>query len=319
MNAFPKIVALNYWIVYGKLRISRSIAVALFLGSIAATQTYAQTATQIVVDCGTSLGTYKRFWGGLGQASFNEGVLGAPNRLYFNLIKEANSNGRQAFQFFRSTSMLDNNRHKSGEEIGAYVYSEDENGNPQYYWDIVDQVCDVLLASKLKPIINFSFMPAALASDPERLNPWFDSNVSPPRDYDKWRELAFQVVKHLEERYGAEEIESWYFEVWNEPDLATLFWISHPDTANYPPRKSDYREYYKLYDYTVDGAIRANSNIRIGGPAIAGDIDFYINKWMPHLLNEINYATGEVGGRLDFVSRHTYGPTEKIIGKYEIL
>ena len=118
--------------------------------------------------------------------------------------------------------------------------------------------------SNLKPIVELGFMPDALTSDSKKLGDWHAANVAPPKDYLKWRNLVYETVKHLQERYGAEEIESWYFEVWNEPDLGDHFWI--PDPKN--PDRTNQEEYYKLYDYAVDGAVAANPNIRIGGLSI---------------------------------------------------
>ena len=43
--------------------------------------------------------------------------------------------------------------------------------------------------------------------------------INTPKDYNKWRDLIYNTVKHCVERYGAEEVRSWYFILWNEPDL----------------------------------------------------------------------------------------------------
>ena len=268
------------------------------------------------VDAQQSLGKYNQFWGGLGQESFDHGVLAPPNATYFQMLKEANSHGREVFNYFSTKCMFTDSRATNLEEIGGYVYVEDVNGVVSYNWDVVDRHFDAILGYGLTPIVNFSFMPEKLASDPNRKNPWQNSFISPPKDHDKWKNLVYETVKHLKERYGSTEIEKWYFEVWNEPDLDEYFWIPNPDQVTYKDR-SDFLAYFKLYDYTVAGALAAHDRIRIGGPAIAGDIELFIMKWYPHCISETNYATGTTGTRVDFVSRHNYGSPDWIRNRLE--
>ena len=270
-----------------------------------------KTQVTITVDAQQSRGKYKQFWGGLGQESFYDGVLSAQCRNYFNLIKATNSHGREVFNYFSTKCMFTDKITPYYEEIGGYVYIEDQNGNVTYNWEIVDSHFDAILGYGLIPIVNFTFMPEKLASDPSRRVPWSQSNVSPPKDYNKWRNLVYETVKHLKNRYGAAEIEKWFFEVWNEPDLDEFFWIPNPDQSRYPDR-SDNIEFFKLYDYSVDGAIAAHPNIKIGGPSIAGDVELFILHWYPHCKSGTNYATGKVGTRVDFASRHHYGTAEWI-------
>lgn len=272
-------------------------------------QAYSQT-TYLDVDVGNSLGTYKQFWGGLGQTSFNEGVLKEPNISYFKLIQEANSHGREVFNYFCTKAMFTDTPHPGGEEIGGYVYIEADDGSVSYNWEIVDQHFDAILNYGLTPIVSFSFMPRKLASVSDKRNPWNQAFVSPPKSYEKWRNLVYETVNHLKNRYGDDEIKNWYFEVWNEPDLDEFFWIPHPDQSTYP-NKSYNTEYFKLFDFTENAAHSASNVIRVGGPAIAGDIGFFIKPWYPHCISGTNYATGETGTRVDFISRHHYGETYK--------
>ncbi|MBN1155398.1 hypothetical protein JXB12_10820, partial [candidate division KSB1 bacterium] len=268
------------------------------------------------VDAQQSLGKYNQFWGGLGQESFDHGVMAPPNVTYFEMLKEANSHGREVFNYFSCKCMFTDTKAANHEEIGGYVYVEDDNGVVSYNWDVVDRHFDAVLSYGLIPIVNFSFMPMKLASDPNKINPWTNSAVSPPKDHDLWKNMVYETVKHLKQRYGAAEIEKWYFEVWNEPDLDEFFWIPNPDQVAYKDR-ADFLAYFKLYDYTVAGALAAHDRIRIGGPAIAGDIDLFITKWYPHCISGTNYATGTTGSRVDFVSRHNYGTADWIRNRME--
>jgi xylan 1,4-beta-xylosidase len=105
------------------------------------------------------------------------------------------------------------------------AYSEDANGNPVYDWKIVDRIFDTFREQGVKPLVEVGFMPEALSTNPQPYRHTFPQGniftgwAYPPKDYAKWQELVFQFAKHLRERYGAEEVKSWLWEVWNEPDI----------------------------------------------------------------------------------------------------
>ncbi len=264
---------------------------------------------EFYIDFTNELGKLNKFWQGLGHDSFKDGTLKPYNRAYFNLIGEMNK-VRPVFQSAHSKGMLSDKWHiQSKDNSAGHVYKELDNKEPIYNWQIVDEVFDLFLSNNLKPLVSFTYMPSAIASRLKKKNPWSYANVSPPNDYEKWQEIIFNVVDHLKTRYGSDEISQWYFEVWNEPDLPHFFWIDHPNKKRYPYRGNN-KEYFKLYDYSIEGAIAAEKRIKIGGPAIAGDIELFINRWFPHLVSGKNFATGEKGTRIDFLSRHCYGNIE---------
>ncbi len=267
----------------------------------------------IHIDVEQKLGDYKRFYNGIGLDSFNDGILLKHNRAFFHLLKDAYADN-QPNHYVVMKGMFMDPPEKGPWVDGGHVYQLDEKGNPSYNWQIVDQVFDELLSSDYKPIVSFTFMPKALAADPSRRNPWNKSYISPPADYQKWRDLIYKTVLHLKERYGVAEIRNWYFEVWNEPDLFQFFWVKHPEN----PKRGNNLEYFKLYDYAVDGAIAAEPSIKIGGPAMAGDIELFAKDFLKHCYQGTNQATGETGTRIDFISRHHYGYIEEeIIKNYE--
>lgn len=103
------------------------------------------------------------------------------------------------------------------------VYSEKEDGTPIYNWSYVDKLYDFLLEQGVKPFVELSFMPSQLARSKETIF-WWRGNISPPADQTKWDALVREFVRHCLNRYGAKEVESWYFEVWNEPDLSGVCW-----------------------------------------------------------------------------------------------
>jgi len=258
----------------------------------------------LVVDAAQSRGKYKRFWGNIGLESFKSGVLTSASRQLFDYIKAADERvgdgtiDHNAFRYFRAHNLFSNGVPPWGE--GLDIYQVDPDGKTHYNWKLVDEVFDRLLRYKFKPIIEFGFTPDALASIPDRRQQWGKANISPPKDYAKWERLVFETVLHLVQRYGKEEVKSWYFEVWNEPDLGWLFWIESPDKRRKP--YGDIQAYHSLYDHTVTAAKAAFPAIRIGGPASAGgDID----KLLEHIYVDDNHSSNGTS-RIDFISSHAY-------------
>jgi xylan 1,4-beta-xylosidase len=164
------------------------------------------------------------------------------------------------------------------------VYKEDKNGNPQYNYMYVDVLFDYLLSIGMKPFVELGFMPSALASGSQTIF-WWRGNVTPPKDYNKWEALVRNLTQHFTERYGTEEVKTWYFEVWNEPNLSPGFWTGTQE------------EYFKLFRYSVNAVKSVNQAYRVGGPATAGAA------WEPEMINFcINNNLP-----LDFISTHSYG------------
>jgi len=115
------------------------------------------------------------------------------------------------------------------------AYTEDADGHPKYDWTIVDRIFDTYLQRRMKPIVEIGFMPEALSThpDPYRHNwqagtsaPLYTGWTYPPKDYDRWRDLISEWARHSIQRYGRSEVETWYWEVWNEPDIG--YWHGTP-------------------------------------------------------------------------------------------
>lgn len=173
------------------------------------------------------------------------------------------------------------------------VYREDRKGNPVYSFMYLDALFDYLLSIDIKPFIELGFMPSALASGPQTIF-WWRGNVTPPKDYEKWEELIRQLTLHLTERYGEEEVKTWYFEVWNEPNLSPGFWTGSME------------DYFKLYEYSVKAIKSVNPAYRVGGPGTAGAA------WEPEM---IAFCT-EKDLPLDFVSTHSYGVRQGYLDEF---
>lgn len=192
---------------------------------------------------------------------------------------------------------------------GCRIYSEDAAGNPHYDFHHLDEVLDTLLSAGLRPIVEADFMPDDLASGEPSRN-YCGGLVNAPKDYHKWRDLIYHTVQHLEERYGADEVRHWYFEIWNEPDLRTYFIGGGGFLVKSGPEAG--KPLYKMYDYFADGAKATDPHVKVGGPGLAGS-DQLFSAFLKHVTRETNYATGAVGAPVDFVSWHHYSELDGIL------
>jgi xylan 1,4-beta-xylosidase len=190
------------------------------------------------------------------------------------------------------------------------IYTEDAKGNPVYNYHIVDSIFDTYVKRGMKPLAQIGFMPEALSTHPEPYKHDWKPGLPysriitgwayPPKDYNKWRDLVYNWVKHCVSRYGQKEVESWYWEVWNEPDGA--YW------------KGTVQEFYKLYDYAADGVKRALPTAKVGGADATGGATKYQANFIKHCLRDTNYATGRIGSPLDIVLFHAKGSPKVVNG-----
>jgi xylan 1,4-beta-xylosidase len=172
------------------------------------------------------------------------------------------------------------------------VFKIDAQGKEQYNFQYIDALFDYLLSIGIKPFVELGFMPSAMASGTKTIF-WWRGNVTPPRDYDQWGRLIKALTNHWTERYGKAEVASWYFEVWNEPNLRD-FWAGTQD------------EYFKLYAHAARAVKSVDASYRVGGPATAGAA------WIPEM---IAYAQKNKVP-LDFVSTHSYGVNQGFLDEF---
>jgi xylan 1,4-beta-xylosidase len=198
-----------------------------------------------------------------------------------------------------------------------FVYSESSNGKITYNWQYIDELFDRLLEIGVKPFVEFGFMPKDLSSDDSYLQFWWKAHIGPPKDYNKWATLVAEFTKHCIQRYGLTEVRSWYFEIWNEPNLRG-FWLG---------TKS---QYFELYKVSVKAIKAIDSKLRVGGPSTSnfvpddrfdGEVEDK-SKAKTHSVPDLNtlpwrgvwiedflkYCTKE-NLPLDFISCHPY-PTD---------
>lgn len=194
------------------------------------------------------------------------------------------------------------------------AYTEDASGKPVYDWTITDRIFDTFIQRGMKPIAQIGFMPEALSTRPvpyrhhwkpgDNYNDIYTGWAYPPKDYSKWAELVYQWVRHCVDRYGKKEVETWYWELWNEPDIG--YWKGTPE------------EFLKLYDYTADAVKRALPTARIGGPEVTGPNGRsggkMLKQFLDHVTTGTNYATGKTGSPVDVLTFHAKGAPKLVDG-----
>jgi xylan 1,4-beta-xylosidase len=147
----------------------------------------------------------------------------------------------------------------------------------------IDKLYDALLARRIKPFVELGFTPLALKTSDNKIFYW-EGNTSHPEPTG-WVALIDAFTRHLLQRYGAAEVRSWYFEVWNEPNLDG-FW-----------EKADQAAYFDLYTRTARAIKAIDPALRVGGPSTAGAA------WVPEFLAHAKATNSPV----DFITTHTYG------------
>ncbi|MCF3651670.1 GH39 family glycosyl hydrolase [Synoicihabitans lomoniglobus] len=256
----------------------------------------------VTVDAGDISGPLRDFWRYYGGDEPNYATMKDGQKLLGQLGELAP--GRS---FIRLHNLLNTGDGTPAFKWGSTnAYTEDADGNPVYDWTGIDRIFDSGLERGVRPLVEIGFMPQALSSQPEpyrhEWRPGFDYSLiytgwrMPPTDYAKWEELVYQWTKHCVERYGRAEVETWWWQVWNE--------------ANNQPNGywgGTIEEFLKLNDYAIAGVRRALPTARVGGPHTAGSGGAFMEAFLDHALHGTNYATGETGTPLDFVAFHAKG------------
>lgn len=173
------------------------------------------------------------------------------------------------------------------DDMGIYqTYEEAGVERVEYNFTYIDMVFDEYMKLGIKPFVELGFMPEKLASGNQTVFYW-KGNVTPPKDYKKWADLIIATINHWIDRYGSEEVVTWPFEVWNEPNLPG-FW-----------KNADLEEYFKLYEVSSKAVKFCDPRIEVGGPAICGVDDI---NWLTKFLDYCSQNDCP----LDFVTRHLY-------------
>jgi xylan 1,4-beta-xylosidase len=165
-----------------------------------------------------------------------------------------------------------------------HVVTRRDDGTLSFDFSVVDALYDEILAIGVSPVVELSFMPAAIARDPEQTVFGYRGIISPPRDWSEWRDVIAALARHLVDRYGIDTVALWGFEVWNEPNLE-VFWTGTRE------------DYLRLYDESAAAVKGVDERLLVGGPGTAA------GEWIEALAAHAEQTQVP----LDFVASHTYG------------
>lgn len=285
----------------------------LLFTAVAAAQYCAAQDAVIQIDMGKETGVMKPVWAWFGYDEPNYTYMKDGKKLLGEIAALS-----PVPVYVRAHSLL-----VTGDGVPALkwgstnAYTEDSHGNPVYNWTIIDSIFDTYISRGMKPLAQIGFMPEALSTHPVPYrhhwkpgDPYSDIITGwayPPKDYNKWAALVYEWVKHAVQRYGQKEVESWYWELWNEPNG---YW------------KGTKEEFFKLYDYTADAVKRALPTAKIGGINIAGTAGDNAQKWLhdfvKHCFSDTNYVTGKIGAPVDMILFHAKGSPKVIDGHVQM-
>jgi xylan 1,4-beta-xylosidase len=273
---------------------------------------YADPATvfpvTVRVDAGQSMGALAPVWRFFGADEPNYATRPEGGKLLLQLGRL-----RPGQVYFRAHNLLTTGDGTPDFKWGSTNIYTQKNGAPVYDFHIVDHIIDTYIARGIHPYLEIGFMPEAISAAPNDVpyrRPWKPGVAYkgitagwsyPPRDFKIWAELIYQWTRHNVARYGRAEVERWYFEVWNEPNL-DFYWSGTPE------------DFYRLHDFAIEAVRRALPSARVGGPDVAGSGGAFMDRFLKHVTTGINYATGTVGTPTDFLSFHAKGQPTVVDG-----
>lgn len=268
------------------------VPLLLFGTTYTAVAQQAGTAIQISAGSHDPATPLKHFWSNtVGAGRANEGLRASWQEQLHMAVKN------DGFHYVRFHGLFHDD---------MFVYRE-QDGVPVYNFQYIDDLFDRMLANGARPFVELGFSPSAMVTEKGSTGFWWKGNGSPPDDYPKWSELVRHFLNHCIERYGIDEVRSWYFEVWNEPDLHGFF-------------TGTQAQYFDLYKTTALTIKQVDPQLRVGGPAtsnfhpdpevlkraVAAHADLENLPWRPTWINDFLNYCAENHLPVDFISTHPY-------------
>jgi xylan 1,4-beta-xylosidase len=269
-------------------------------GSACAAANPSALRARVQVDAAHPTGSLPRPWRYFGADEPNYATTSQGHKLLAEIGSLAPGE-----MYFRAHNLLTTGDGTPALKWGSTNAYTEPGGTPTYNWQIVDGILAAGLERGVKPLVEIGFMPQALSRRPEPYrHSWprelFTGWTYPPRDYRRWAELVYRWALHCVEVFGAAEVETWWWQTWNEPNIG--YWSGTPE------------EFFELNDHALAAVRRALPTARVGGPHTAGDGGEFMEKFLQHVLHGTNYATGERGTPLDYVAFHAKGAPETVDG-----
>lgn len=266
-----------------------------------------QTLNAQIIDVRVKTEPFTHYWSvGVGVGRANEG-LRAGWLEHLQLVKK-----NCGFRYVRMHGLFHDD---------MFVYFRKPDGKVVYNWQYIDELYDRMLAIGVKPFVELGFFPKDMAAENSKTQMWWKGYVSVDRNnFGKWHDLIKAFTQHIVDRYGINEVLTWYFEVWNEPNLTGTGGFFHGT-------KSDY---FRLYKEAVTAIKSIDERLKVGGPATSNFIAdhrhdgeildhsqsrFYtqeeINKqqWKGVWIEDFLHYCEKENLPVDFISTHPY-PTD---------
>lgn len=266
-----------------------------------------QTLNAQIIDVRVKTEPFTHYWSvGVGAGRANEG-LRAGWLEHLQLVKK-----NCGFRYVRMHGLFHDD---------MFVYFRKPGGKVVYNWQYIDELYDRMLAIGVKPFVELGFFPKDMAAENSKTQMWWKGYVSVDRNnFGKWHDLIKAFTQHIVDRYGINEVLTWYFEVWNEPNLTGTGGFFHGT-------KSDY---FRLYKEAVTAIKSIDERLKVGGPATSNFIAdhrhdgeildhsqsrFYtqeeINKqqWKGVWIEDFLHYCEKENLPVDFISTHPY-PTD---------
>ena len=247
---------------------------------------------RFVIDASKVVGKNTEFWKAAGSDYLFTHVPKSTGQV---LLDRMQATGAHKYLRTHHTFVQDK---KKGLLRGQHVYSEDKNGNPKYDFSKVNTVFAEYVKRGLKPIVEYDYLPKLLEMKGETVSKGNDEGMkmrnTGPNDWKKWSDLMKAATRNFINEFGKEEVRTWYFEVWNEPDGWPI---------------DQMHVFYRMYDVFVDAVTSVDSQLKVGGPGCYHE--YFLRPFLNHVVNGANHVTGKKGTRIDFISYHIYGLSGK--------
>ncbi len=251
---------------------------------------YGQSTFSYKIDTKQVVGPNTKFWQAIGQDFLYQLVNEPVGQELLDRMQKYES--CKYFRTHYTFSNQNSNDKRAGGSICGQVLTIDENGNRTYNFNKVNSTFQEYVKRGMKPIVELDFFPDRMAREfgAEENDEGFAAKRGEPRDWAMWEELLHKFMQNLVDTFGKEEMRTWYFEVWNEPDGWDL---EHLDV------------FYRLYDVFAAVVKSYDKDFRVGGPACYHI--YFMRDFLNHVTSGTNFVSGEKGSPLDFVSYHIYG------------
>ena len=199
---------------------------------------YAQNVSVSTIEKGEK---FEHFWSkSVGAGRANEGLRAGWLEQLEKVQDEC------GFEFVRLHGIFHDDMFPVFEKEGKYTYN----------WQYIDDLFDRMLDINVRPFVELAFFPTPLAAENSKTQFWWKANITPDESkFGEWYNLVEAFTQHCVDRYGVEEVLTWYFEVWNEPNLHYGF---------FDGTKS---QYFELYKQSVTAVKSVDKRLKVGGPS----------------------------------------------------